>query len=152
MSKSGGSDVFIESLNALVNEDDMNAVLLAQKQMLERFEKTNEMLSKFNQLSVNQYETLATQFKGHTALLLDMRKDIDGIFRRIRILKTKLSTEYPDAFNVALENTEPEAKRIQQMSTSPRQDSPRMILDSNEPNDEDDMNPSSVLHSVPSIN
>ncbi|XP_033108869.1 kxDL motif-containing protein 1-like [Anneissia japonica] len=158
MSENAGSDVFVESLNSLVNEDDMNAVLNAQAMMLGRFEKTNEMLAKFNHLSMSQFEKVSTEVKGHTAMLHGMRKDIDSIFRRIRILKTKLATEYPEAFKLAIEDIEPHepqelTNRGQQVpvtSASPQQ----VLLDIDNHSNDEDVSPSqgSALHTVPSIN
>lgn len=66
---------------------------------LQRFEKTNEMLTNCNQLSVNRLKTAGSEFKKHTALLVEMKKDLDYIFKRIRLVKSKLSQQYPQAFN-----------------------------------------------------
>lgn len=51
---------------------------------LSRFEKTNEMLINFNMLSSSRFETTSQEFKRHTMLLYDMKKDLDVVFRRIR--------------------------------------------------------------------
>lgn len=66
---------------------------------LQRFEKTNEMLTNCNQLSINRLKTAGNEFKKHTALLVEMKRDLDYIFKRIRIVKNKLSQQYPQAFN-----------------------------------------------------
>lgn len=57
------------------------------------------MLTNCNQLSVNRLKTAGTEFKKHTATLVEMKKDLDYIFKKIRILKTKLSQQYPQAYN-----------------------------------------------------
>jgi Uncharacterized conserved protein. len=66
---------------------------------LQRFEKTNEMLTNCNALSVNRLKSAGTEFKKHTQLLLEMKKDLDNIFKRIRVMKTKLAAQYPQAFS-----------------------------------------------------
>lgn len=66
---------------------------------LQRFEKTNEMLTNCNQLSVNRLKTAGTEFKKHTALLIEMKRDLDYIFKKIRLIKNKLNQQYPQAFN-----------------------------------------------------
>ena len=48
-----------------------------------RFEKTNEMLLNFNALSATRYENAAVDFRRHTALLLDMKRELDNVFRFI---------------------------------------------------------------------
>lgn len=65
---------------------------------LQRFEKTNEMLTNCNALSVNRLASAGTEFKKHTQLLVDMKKDLDQIFRRISTLKNRLSHQYPQGF------------------------------------------------------
>ncbi|KAI8495927.1 KxDL motif-containing protein 1 [Branchiostoma belcheri] len=95
------SDVFLRSLVDLVNDDDVNAVLQAQRHMVNRFEKTNEMLQSFNTLSSIRFDETQEMFKKHTQTLLDMKKDLDHIFRRIRELKGKVSKQYPEAFQAA---------------------------------------------------
>lgn len=57
------------------------------------------MLTNCNQLSVNRLKLAGSEFKKHSALLAEMKRDLDHIFKRIRIVKNKLSQQYPQAFN-----------------------------------------------------
>lgn len=129
-------EVFIQGLAGIVDQQDVESMIRAQKQMwvsslmlwllyivliylyisnllmqflslacvlyvcrLQRFEKTNEMLTNCNQLSVHRLKTAGTEFKKHIALLIEMKRDLDYIFKRIRLVKNKLSQQYPQAFN-----------------------------------------------------
>lgn len=65
---------------------------------LQRFEKTNEMLLNCNALSTSRLKVATDEFKKHTKLLGEMKKDLDYIFKKIRIIKSKVSSQYPDAF------------------------------------------------------
>lgn len=65
---------------------------------LQRFEKTNEMLLNCNALSANRLKTAGEDFKKHSKLLGEMKKDLDYIFKKIRLIKAKVSAQYPDAF------------------------------------------------------
>lgn len=98
-------EVFVQGLAGIVDQQDVESMIRAQKQMLQRFEKTNEMLTNCNQLSVNRLKTAGTEFKKHTALLVEMKKDLDYIFKRIRLVKSKLSQQYPQAFNEAVRSS-----------------------------------------------
>lgn len=53
---------------------------------LQRFEKTNEKLTRFNELSGTKLVTAMAQFKKHTQLIVEARKDLYSIFRRIRLV------------------------------------------------------------------
>ena len=51
---------------------------------LDRFEKTNEMLLNFNNLSSARLQQMNERFLHHTRTLVEMKRDLDSIFRRIR--------------------------------------------------------------------
>uniref|UniRef100_A0A7N5JAU4 KxDL motif-containing protein 1 n=1 Tax=Ailuropoda melanoleuca TaxID=9646 RepID=A0A7N5JAU4_AILME len=111
------SRVFCSRILSMVNTDDVNAIILAQKNMLDRFEKTNEMLLNFNNLSSARLQQMSERFLHHTRTLVEMKRDLDSIFRRIRLqcslhlrrselwdkilktLKGKLARQHPEAFS-----------------------------------------------------
>ncbi|KAM6235985.1 kxDL motif-containing protein 1 [Porphyrio hochstetteri] len=93
------SQVFCGRVLGMVNAEDVNAIILAQKNMLDRFEKTNEMLLNFNNLSSVRMQQMNERFLHHTKTLVEMKRDLDSIFRRIRALKGKLAKQYPEAFS-----------------------------------------------------
>jgi len=95
-----GAEIFVDKMESLVDNNQLLHVLESQKHMLTRFEKTNEMLLNFNALSAARFENASADFKRHTALLLDMKRDLDIIFRRIRLLKTRLAKVYPEPFRI----------------------------------------------------
>ncbi|XP_032455405.1 kxDL motif-containing protein CG10681 isoform X2 [Nasonia vitripennis] len=98
-------EVFVQGLAGIVDQQDVESMIRAQKQMLQRFEKTNEMLTNCNQLSVNRLKTAGSEFKKHTALLVEMKKDLDFIFKKVRVIKNKLSQQYPQAYNEAVRSS-----------------------------------------------
>merc|ERR1719483_801646 len=73
----------------------------AQKKMLQRFEKTNEMLTNVNALSATRLERANNDFKKHTNNVVEMKKDLDSIFKRIRAIKMKLAKQMPTSYNAA---------------------------------------------------
>lgn len=72
---------------------------------LQRFEKTNEMLTNCNALSASRLKMVGPEFKKHTQTLIEMKKDMDYIFKKIRAIKTKLANQYPTQFAEALRNS-----------------------------------------------
>ncbi|KAH8379212.1 hypothetical protein KR009_003712 [Drosophila setifemur] len=89
------AEAFIQSLAGMVNQGDVETMIRAQKQMLQRFEKTNEMLLNCNALSQSRLKSASEDFKRHVKCLNEMKKDLDHIFRKIRIVKQKLQQQYP---------------------------------------------------------
>ncbi|XP_036344965.1 kxDL motif-containing protein CG10681-like, partial [Rhagoletis pomonella] len=92
------AEVFIQGLAGLVNQGDVETMIRAQKQMLQRFEKTNEMMLNCNQLSQSRLKNANDDFKKHVKLLTEMKKDLDYIFRKVRSIKQKLNQQYPLAY------------------------------------------------------
>ncbi|XP_026869688.1 kxDL motif-containing protein 1 [Electrophorus electricus] len=93
------SGIFCNRMLSMVNSEDVNAIIQAQRHMLDRFEKTNEMLINFNSLSSVRLQQMNDHFVLHTRTLIEMKKDLDSIFRRIRTLKGKIAKQYPAAFS-----------------------------------------------------
>ncbi|CAB1323523.1 unnamed protein product [Coregonus sp. 'balchen'] len=93
------SGMFCNRMLSMVNSEDVNAIVQAQRHMLDRFEKTNEMLINFNGLSNVRLQQMNDHFLLHTRTLVEMKKDLDSIFRRIRALKGKIAKQYPEAFS-----------------------------------------------------
>ncbi|KAL3867280.1 hypothetical protein ACJMK2_044494 [Sinanodonta woodiana] len=96
--ESGSAEVFARSLMGKLNREDAIAMVQTQRDMLSRYEKTNEMLINFNILSASRFDVTTQQFRKHTQLLFEMKKDLDVIFKRIRILKQRLGKIHPEAF------------------------------------------------------
>lgn len=63
------------------------------------------MLTNCNALSASRLKTVAPEFKKHTQMLLDMKKDLDYIFKKIRAIKTKLAAQHPNEFAEAVRNS-----------------------------------------------
>lgn len=99
MAEPTASGVFCNRMLSMVNSEDVNAIIQAQRHMLDRFEKTNEMLINFNGLSNVRLQQMNEHFLLHTRTLVEMKKDLDSIFRRIRTLKGKIAKQYPEAFS-----------------------------------------------------
>ncbi|KAK3588546.1 hypothetical protein CHS0354_028964 [Potamilus streckersoni] len=96
--ENGSAEVFARSLMGKLNREDIVAMVQTQRDMLSRYEKTNEMLINFNILSASRFDVTTQEFRKHTQLLFEMKKDLDVIFRRIRILKQRLGMVHPEAF------------------------------------------------------
>merc|ERR1719189_1068703 len=92
------SEVFVQGLAGIVNQQDVEAMIRAQKKMLQRFEKTNEMLSNCNSLSATRLERALRDFRGHTQHINGLKKELDQVFKRIRSIKTKIAQQYPEAY------------------------------------------------------
>ncbi|XP_039486201.1 kxDL motif-containing protein CG10681 [Drosophila santomea] len=92
------AEAFIQSLAGMVNQGDVETMIRAQKQMLQRFEKTNEMLLNCNALSQSRLKSASEDFKRHVKCLSEMKKDLDYIFRKIRVIKQKLQVQFPTIY------------------------------------------------------
>lgn len=55
------------------------------------------MLLNCNALSESRIKSTEEDFKKHIKMIGEMKRDLDFIFRKIRSIKAKLNTQYPDA-------------------------------------------------------
>ena len=56
------------------------------------------MLSNCNTLSATRLERATRDFKKHAAFIMEMKKDVDNVLKRIKAIKTKISLQHPEAF------------------------------------------------------
>ncbi|GAV07105.1 hypothetical protein RvY_16981 [Ramazzottius varieornatus] len=95
-----------------LNERSLSAVLHDQREMLSKLEKANETLETCNSLSAQRLETYVPEFRQHVKLLGDTKKDLDSVYRRLRLIQAKISKLYPkeyaEARNKAEMSEEPE--------------------------------------------
>ncbi|XP_065579112.1 kxDL motif-containing protein CG10681-like isoform X2 [Artemia franciscana] len=96
------SEVFTHGLAAVSSQQKVEDMMISQKQMLQRFEKTNEMLINCNHLSSTRFQSACSSFKQHNQVLTELKKDLDYIFKKLKKVKTKLSTTYPKEFENAM--------------------------------------------------
>jgi len=94
----GAAEVLVQGMAGMVNQADVESIVRAQKKMLQRFEKTNEMLSNCNGLSQTRLERATRDFKVHSQHLTQLKRDLDSVFKRIRVLKSKVAGQHPEAF------------------------------------------------------
>merc|ERR1719500_2183836 len=87
------------SSEGMVSQDDVGRMVQAQKEMLQRFEKTNAMLSNVNNISSVRLDRVNKDFRKHSQNVLEMKKDLEIVFRRLRSIKEKLKTQCPEAYS-----------------------------------------------------
>lgn len=56
------------------------------------------MLTNCNALSQNRLKNVTEDYKKNCKLLVDMKKDLEYIFKKIRTIKGKLEVKHPEAF------------------------------------------------------
>jgi len=81
-----------------INNQDVQGLLNVQCSMLEQLDKTNEKLDGINKLSAKRYLDATRDFYSHAQMLTTMKTDLDLIFKRIKLLKTRLNKKYPESY------------------------------------------------------
>lgn len=92
-------------IHEVLSESDIKELKHLQLLVLGRLQDSNAVLSHLNDFSERSFEAVGNEFSRNTRLIKSMKADLDYIFLRIRSLKTRLNSHYPNAFK-ATANTE----------------------------------------------
>ncbi|KAH7544584.1 hypothetical protein FEM48_Zijuj01G0001300 [Ziziphus jujuba var. spinosa] len=66
--------------------------------ILGRLQDSNAVLSHFNEYSEHCYAEVSGDFSRNTRVLKSMKSDLDYIFQKLRVMKSRILATYPDAF------------------------------------------------------
>ena len=83
-----------------VSRPDLDALRETQKDVYARLQSSHRALAGFNEFSASQLATLS-DVRRRTAMLRDLRSDVDSVFRRMRALRRKLAQRYPEEYAAA---------------------------------------------------
>lgn len=92
---------FTNLLTELLPHDKIITIRQEQVKMLHMLELSNWKLSSVNSVSESTFQQCAVDFRQTNKMLLDMKKQLDSIFRRTRHLKAHVAANYPEAYAVA---------------------------------------------------
>ncbi|XP_073274203.1 kxDL motif-containing protein LO9-177-like [Primulina huaijiensis] len=92
------SEEISTSFKTLLDSHDSESLKQSQHLILGRLQDSNAVLSHFNEYSGNCFAAVSADFARNTRLLRSMKSDLDYIFQKLRSLKAKLLSAYPDAF------------------------------------------------------
>jgi hypothetical protein len=84
-------ETFSGQIAQLMNHDDTMALLQHQQEMQATLVQARKTLAGFNQYSAQLYQSVNQEFKAHVKMLLQLRKELDSVYRRIRTLKQTLN-------------------------------------------------------------
>ncbi|TKR61122.1 hypothetical protein L596_028275 [Steinernema carpocapsae] len=104
---SDSPEPMLDALTSQVDKTAIEDIIDIQRKSLMRFEKSNEMLANCCELSERRLEKAKEELTAGCASVLQMKSDLDSIFRRVRLFKQTLATKYPEIY----ERVNAEAKK-----------------------------------------
>jgi hypothetical protein len=101
------SSLFMDQLNT----QDLKGVLESQQQIISRLDYTNKNLVKTNKCSLETYNSFGVKdYQSYVQLLNSMRLDLEFIFKRIKLIKTKLELKHPTEYRDAIKKVQQNKK------------------------------------------
>ncbi|XP_042518896.1 kxDL motif-containing protein 1-like isoform X1 [Macadamia integrifolia] len=91
------SEEVSRQFKSLVNANDIDTLKQLQNLILGRLQDSNAVLSHFNDFSEQCFAEISSDLSKNTLLLRSMKMDLDYIFQKLRSMKAKIMTTYPDA-------------------------------------------------------
>ncbi|XP_027347612.1 kxDL motif-containing protein 1 [Abrus precatorius] len=93
-----GSEEISREFKTLVSSDDLNSLNHMQNTILGRLQDSNAVLSHFNDFSQHCYAEISGDIARNTCVVKSVKSDLDYIFQKLRSMKSKIMSTYPDAF------------------------------------------------------
>lgn len=84
---------------------------------ISKLDRTNETLVNCNAVAKAKLATLNKTFKKGTQQIIDIKKDVEAIHRKVRNLKAKIIADYPDSVKHIVTKSEEEADKVEESST-----------------------------------
>ncbi|RAL49803.1 hypothetical protein DM860_002094 [Cuscuta australis] len=97
------SEEISREVKTLIDSHDLDSLkqlqllILAVKCRLGRLQDSNAVLSHFNDYSEHCFAEVSADFSRNTRLFKTMKADLDYIFQKLRSMKAKILSTYPDA-------------------------------------------------------
>nr|CAG8468807.1 8268_t:CDS:2 [Entrophospora candida]CAG8475291.1 172_t:CDS:2 [Entrophospora candida] len=92
------SNYVTNRMKEMTNEKDLDDIVQSQTLIHQTVEKSVTGLTNFNEFSQCKYDELFKRFEMHTKNIKEMKNDLDYIFKKIRLIKTKINKQYPNEF------------------------------------------------------
>ncbi|KAK9720394.1 hypothetical protein K7432_004192 [Basidiobolus ranarum] len=96
LQKVDDSERFVERCIDLVSPEMIDMMLQFQNETSQVLITRTEELAIFNEFSQSKYQELLGRFQKHTQVLINLRTDLELVFRRIRALKSRIGQLYPE--------------------------------------------------------
>ncbi|KAI7876091.1 hypothetical protein K492DRAFT_167470 [Lichtheimia hyalospora FSU 10163] len=90
------SAIIAQELMNARNQDDLDRIQHEQTQCLKTCQNTQQQLQAFNDFSKARYQNINKHFETHTAMLKEMKRDMDSVFKKLRKIKHQLELKYPN--------------------------------------------------------
>ncbi|CAG8466221.1 3935_t:CDS:2 [Paraglomus occultum] len=88
----------VAKLDSLTNHDDLDEIEKRQENIYISLKSASNDMNALNELSQQKYDDLVKKFEANTKCFKEMKVDLEYIFKKIRTLKSKVSTLHPEAF------------------------------------------------------
>lgn len=93
--------VLAGEITSLVSKDDIEVTLQIQKEIKDKMGQTISAITEFNEHSEKELSNIGAQLEEYTKMNKEMKKDLEDIFKRLRVLKVELMKKYPSEFRQA---------------------------------------------------
>jgi len=96
------STALLDRMLSMIDTPDIEAILAHQSHSLASLKDRSSRLVSLYEFSTLRYAVLSQKFEHHVKVIRQLRLELEGVFKRIRTLKAKVTQKYPEANQRAL--------------------------------------------------
>eukprot|EP00743_Colponemidia_sp_Colp-15_P006842 GILK01007379.1.p1 GENE.GILK01007379.1~~GILK01007379.1.p1 ORF type:complete len:124 (+),score=24.25 GILK01007379.1:31-372(+) len=84
------SAVFCNEFQSLANEDSVARMVSSQREILAALVSAREGMTNFNEHATHKFGAMSASLLHYTKLMKEMKEDLDYVFKKIRVVSTRL--------------------------------------------------------------
>lgn len=89
----------------LIDQNDVDQMVASQERSLSRMEEVNKLLTSCSAMADEKIQLVSRLYKKASKNLVDSKKDLDYIFKKISELKSEIKAEKPELSNQQPQNS-----------------------------------------------
>lgn len=96
---------FTIQVSSLINDDDILHILKQQEAIMKQLEASTVKMHQSNETARMRQRDMSEKFAAHQKRLIQMKEDLEMIFKKLKEIRTKIEKAHPQAIKYVTSNS-----------------------------------------------